>query len=537
MFLLLVTLVSARPVDPASPAARLTSTLAEAWRVSADPGALARFQANHPRFTDTAQVVVTLRPGADGAALAARLRLDVEAEAEGALQVRVPLGQLGELAAAPEVAHVREPWRVSPKATEKLTEGYAATMVQDWHTTAGYTGKGVSVGIVDVGFDGYEGLQGGELPDEVEADLDRGAPASSDHGTAVAEVLHDFVPDAALHLVSFGTDVEFAEALQTLLDAQVDVVNASVGFDNTWSLDGTSTLSRAADAMTEAGIVYVGAAGNEDERYRVGELTPESGTEYIQVGGHYGIQGNAPKGRVKVSFRWNEPFGAAKTDLDLLVVDAETEAECGRSENPQDGDDDPYESVDVDGCGESIFAIVYANPGTDVTGLTGWLYNAHGLDADELTHVSTLSLPADCLTCLAVGAYTIDDQTLASYSSRGPTEDGRTKPDVVGPTDVTTTTLGDEAFSGSSAAAPHVAGLAALWVDATEVHDDPAGFAAWQQDEARDAGDAGMDNTYGWGLATGDEAPGCGCSGVDGPGAGGLAAVAVAGFLVRRRGR
>jgi MYXO-CTERM domain-containing protein len=136
-----------------------------------------------------------------------------------------------------------------------------------------------------------------------------------------------------------------------------------------------------------------------------------------------------------------------------------------------------------------------------------------------------------------VGAYTIDDQTIASYSSRGPTEDGRTKPDVVGPTDVTTTTLGDEAFSGSSAAAPHVAGLAALWVDATEVHDDPAGFAAWQQDEARDAGDAGMDNTYGWGLATGDEAPGCGCSGVDGPGAGGLAAVAVAGFLVRRRGR
>src|SRR5436853_68136 len=46
------------------------------------------------------------------------------------------------------------------------------------------------------------------------------------------------------------------------------------------------------------------------------------------------------------------------------------------------------------------------------------------------------------------------------YSSRGPTTDGRIKPDVMGYAAVSNATL--PVFRGTSAAAPHVAGAAAL---------------------------------------------------------------------------
>ena len=63
---------------------------------------------------------------------------------------------------------------------------------------------------------------------------------------------------------------------------------------------------------------------------------------------------------------------------------------------------------------------------------------------------------------LAVGAAFYDDpHTIEDRSSRGPTLDGRIKPDLVGVDGVDSTAYGDP-FWGTSQAAPHVAGLAAL---------------------------------------------------------------------------
>ena len=63
---------------------------------------------------------------------------------------------------------------------------------------------------------------------------------------------------------------------------------------------------------------------------------------------------------------------------------------------------------------------------------------------------------------LAVGAaHWNDTGTLETYSSRGPTRDGRVKPEIVG-VDCGETALRPLGFCGTSQAAPHVAGLAAL---------------------------------------------------------------------------
>jgi hypothetical protein len=91
----------------------------------------------------------------------------------------------------------------------------------------------------------------------------------------------------------------------------------------------------------------------------------------------------------------------------------------------------------------------------------------------------TVSLPGDCFNCITVGATGPDGvhNRPAGFSSEGPTADGRSKPDLVAPgVDIGTTTgigAGVNTFAdvnGTSFAAPHVAGVAALLVEHAGVH-------------------------------------------------------------------
>jgi hypothetical protein len=83
---------------------------------------------------------------------------------------------------------------------------------------------------------------------------------------------------------------------------------------------------------------------------------------------------------------------------------------------------------------------------------------------ERLSSWGTISFPADGDSVLAVGAVT-SDLTLASFSSPGPTVDGRIKPDIValGVSVVTVNQSGDMvSVSGTSFAAPLTTGGAAL---------------------------------------------------------------------------
>lgn len=495
----------ARPTPEGEPTARLSGALAEAWRQRASTALDVRL----PRFAAGARVVVESDEELDAAALAAAGAV-VETHAGGLWQVWVPLDDLPALAALPGVRHLREPAQAEGKTEE--SEGHAATGASAW-AEAGWTGVGVDVVIVDVGFVDYEALVGNELPAELSTDFERGAAGSSAHGTAVAEVIADLAPNAGVHLVSFSTDVEFVAALESLVDTEVDVVNASIGFDNVWAGDGTSAPSEAVQALVDAGVIVTVAAGNEALKYRVGELSAV-GDGRILLAGAVAARIPAPRGRARVSLRWEEPFAAAHTDLDLLIVNADTGAECGRSEAPQDGDDPPREAVDTNGCSESVLAIVTAEPGVNPAGLRGWLYSPNGIEADGRTLAASLSIPGDAAGALTVGAWLTDTDEVAAWSSRGPTDDLRLKPDVVGPAGVSTRVWGDRSFSGSSAATPHAAGLAALWVQSEGHPRDPEAFADWARAGATDGGAPGPDPVWGWGALSAGAAPeGCACGG------------------------
>ncbi|MEY7850028.1 hypothetical protein AB7C87_12620 [Natrarchaeobius sp. A-rgal3] len=111
---------------------------------------------------------------------------------------------------------------------------------------AGTTGENVSVGVLDVtGFD----LEHRALEDRVAGKASFGTDAvavnSGDrHGTSAAVTVAGTAPDASLYLVTFETADDYADAVQWLLERDVDVIVAPVADAGTLG-DGTSPIGEA----------------------------------------------------------------------------------------------------------------------------------------------------------------------------------------------------------------------------------------------------------------------------------------------------
>jgi len=427
----------------------------------------------------------------------------IQAHSGNLLQALLTVDQIRHLADDPSVAFLRLPYYARPM--DYTSEGVATTSADRFHA-AGDTGSGVRIAVLDIGFSGYSGLIGSELPSGVQVKNFNGEGfETTPHGTAVAEALHDQAPGAELALVAFRTDVEFAQAVDWILAQRprFDIVNASIGFDNVGPLDGTSSITRTADRLLDEGnILMVASAGNERQDYYSARFhDPDDDGWHNFADNDETLDVTLNSGElVDLILNWDD-WGetpdrpAATEDYDLYVWCPGTEGmdpadACLSSAARQDGEtfDRPLERLKQDapasggfrvgirrhsGAGDNLLRLSILGPGV-------------GGKLEYSNPHSTLTLPADGESVLAAGAYEFDDPTrdfnvLAdpdkagfkitdwqadlppeSYSSMGPTWDGRIKPDLSGPDCVSTTTFGPLGFCGTSAAAPHVSGAAAL---------------------------------------------------------------------------
>ncbi|HWG91815.1 MAG TPA: S8 family serine peptidase [Candidatus Thermoplasmatota archaeon] len=115
----------------------------------------------------------------------------------------------------------------------------------------------------------------------------------------------------------------------------------------------------------------------------------------------------------------------------------------------------------------------------------------------------TIGYPAALPDVVAVGAVT-DWGAVAPYSSRGPGPDGAQKPDVTAPGHEVSaaaagTASGRRILSGTSMAAPHVAGLAALMIERSGTTLTAETVVSLLKDTAVEAGPAGWDRDFGHG--------------------------------------
>lgn len=459
------------------PAGRLASALHRMARAHEANVAPDRRDALHldPTHRDVA-VIAELRSAGSAPAVAAFARShggrDV-ATAGALLRADLPLSMLRAVSLHPDVVRLRLPQR--PQPAEIVSAGVALTRADAFRQRAGVDGSGVKVGILDSDFRYLDRALRTELPGEVVlTDSVQNYPDAEDdngHGTACAEIVRDMAPGATLVLARVRDEVGFLQAVQQLQAHGVHVISASFTYPNVEAPDGFGYYAWHADqAALQA--TWVNSAGNYAEAHHESVAADGDGDGLLELGGTEMLPLEVPAGRSWVSIRWDERRAQAGEDYDLLVVTDEFAANPAiTTDNPavvavsadvQDGDDWPIEWADVESEERRrLYAVVVKKtpgplpPARRFSVMTrGWI------DPAYLTPAMSVVTPADGRRVLAVAAIDSASGGLRGYSSRGPTLDGRVKPDLAGPDGVDTWTRG--LFTGTSAAAPHVAGAAAL---------------------------------------------------------------------------
>lgn len=329
---------------------------------------------------------------------------------------------------------------------------------------AGVTGAGVRVGVVDVtGFDpdhpALDGRVAAARSFAAGEDVRNGG--RNDHGTAAASLVARTAPGAELYLATFDTADGFRRAVDWLLDGDVDVVVAPVAFYGTPG-DGSSDVARAAARAADRGVVFVAPAGNLGRGHWQGEFAPATdGSHRFDGGPRNYLHGDAER-RLTLWLSWERQARGADMDLELYRTDGESTRLVARSQ-PYPGDGVPNERIVARVDPRETYYFVVRGPESAAGTRIEVSSPTHAFQVRDRT--GSLVAPATAPAVVAVGAYDERTGRVEPFSSAGPTSDGRTGVDVVAPDRLQAATA-PGGLVGSSAAAPYVAGVAALVLDA-----------------------------------------------------------------------
>jgi len=386
-------------------------------------------------------------------------------------------------------------------------EAVDATLAAAWHAK-GFTGKGVKVAIIDGGFAGLAQRQAdGDLPaNVVTQDLcDGGLTSAEDHGTAVAEIVHEMAPEAQLYLVCIADETDFEAAVRYAKSQGVHVINHSAGWEGPFRNDGNDRFSQIVSGARAAGILWVNSAGNEGENHWSGTYNPTGHAHMWNPNGDVGNSFIWPDGaEICGILKWDEwPAGVSDFDLGLFLSGANVLLASSEEEQGEGGGEPPFEGLCVEQSSGHDLTVFWAIRGYSVRSNPRIDFVSWSPPLEYFVAAGSIAAPATSPSALAVGALCWQSRALEPYSSQGPTIDGRTKPDLVGHDSVSSATYGSFAgcpsgFAGTSASSPEVAGAAALVKQAFPTL-GPDGIRDYLARSARDLGTPGPDSTYGAG--------------------------------------
>ena len=374
-----------------------------------------------------------------------------------------------------------------------------------WHA-AGITGKGVTIGILDVGFDTYKNFLGTSLPENVLAhsfvagtEIDQ---TGETHGTSVAEIIHAIAPDAELVFATYDTSTEMRQAVEWLVSQDVDVISNSTNFVHGPN-DGTGAKAQMVDWVVGKGVFWVNSAGNYRlEHYRASFQDSDGDGWHEFASGDKEMMAIYPYDDASLSLYWDD-WKNPSQDFDLYLYDG-NENEIASSTEAQNGSGTyPNEYLYYKFPGEGPYYVAfYAQNATRPVTFNFFL--RHG-EIEYATPQYSIGTPANSRSSVSVGAVDWQSDSIEEYSSQGPSEDGRLVPEISAPTNVKSEAKGDT-FGGTSAACPHVSGAAGLVLQAFPEY-TPQQVRDFLFDRAIDLGENGPDYDYGNGRLWLGDAP------------------------------
>jgi subtilisin family serine protease len=461
---------------------------------------------------------ISARRPAAARALVARLGGRVDASYGRLIEAVVPGAALAAIGRDRAVQYAREPVRAVPEAVRG--EGIGASGASSWHRS-GLRGAGAKIAVVDLGFRGWrDSRRNGELPaSTVAVDFCRGGLDGTNalnHGTAVAEIVAEMAPAARLYLICAQTVAALGQAKDYARAQGIQIVNHSASWFNVGRGDdsgGPDTPTGIVADARAAGILWVNAAGNRAQQHWSGtffDLDADSWNEFAP-----GDEGNTillgANQQTCAALRWDS-WPVTALDYDLYLTRANDGSPVASSTNAQSGSQPPTElvcHVNTTGVAQLYALGIRRHNAADPSPRFD-LFVYPGPNLEYQVGEGSVTEPGSSSFALAVGAVCWRTSGLEAFSSRGPTIDGRTKPDLTGPDWVSSFSYGpfngcgaQTGFGGTSAATPHVAGAAAL-VKGANPSFGPNELQAYLESHAIDLGAPGRDASYGAGkLALG----------------------------------
>jgi uncharacterized repeat protein (TIGR01451 family) len=393
-----------------------------------------------------------------------------------------------------------------------------------------------------------------------------GQAGSGDEGTAILEIVHDIAPGAKLYFAT-GTDATTLDSgfAQNILKLKNEYGCDIILDDITYLDEGAfqdGVIAQAVSTVKAAGVLYFSSAGNSGRKDAGTSGTWEgdylnSGTSIAYFTGWdwegkeiHSWNGASGAGAVNanaltaeapyaISLKWSDPLGAAVTDYDLFLFEPDMSYIWDYSADVQDCAEsdpycsvDPYEEMGFGYTGEKVVVVRWSGPAKALrldTYRGRLTESTAGATFGHNAAESAITVAAAGVASASGGAFTGGTTNpVESYSSDGPrrmfyaadgtaitpgnvlfaTAGGRElqKPDLTAADCVATAFAagGYNPFCGTSAAAPHAAGIAALLLS-TSPAPTPAAVAAAMASTALDVlPGAGWDRNSGAGIVMAD---------------------------------
>lgn len=383
------------------------------------------------------------------------------------------------------------------------------------YVDGGADGSGIVIAVID---SGYEQLttarNAGTAPPLSQTTMidmtGNGFTGSNNHGTGSTESAFAHAPGAQYRLYRISGITQFGSAVDDAIDNGAHIITHSLSRYNQGWADNSGDACDIANTAADAGLLFFTSAGNRARQHWQGTMNPNPSTDWHRFSGNdETIRITLPDG-AGGSFwlQWDTSGGSYKYDLYLFDEDFnELEKDTNiffsnRFKN--------FSYTNNTGSTQTVNLAVKKRSGGNTTfelfmhGRDGAGDFQHFVSASSITSPSN-STRANVISNAAVNHFNHDSPSgtsgiVMSYSSRGPTNGGRTAPNLSGPTNVSTTCC-NGSFGGTSSATPNNAGTAAaLWSAHPGFSANAIRWLLYRQASLwKDWGTSGNNNTYGHG--------------------------------------